>query len=492
MGAEAKQGCSRCSCRTFFRGMTSPLLLSFIWFLVTLYFNSVLSIEAERQGGNNNPILEDEGFEELGSQIDIFDLPNYMLFALLGATLIRFLPIWPCVKPAMFWMILRRWFFLEGVIFILRGFSVAMTSVPAPSALCTSTATGNVWIEAIYITFGKHHTCADCMFSGHTAAITLLVMMWTHYSRGEELAICFGSRRGIITNNVDAAGDPVGWKIIDLPLWAYAIVSYWIIIVTRFHYSHDVFIGFLVTYFLFNAYHFYIKALAMRQGSMFSRFMRWFEGLNLSHENLVKEQDLESAGQHRGFTSTGPLQSPRGASLTQTALALGQDATKDNVLFLSKGVPPVATLLPVSYLEGREYYRAGEPNARDQLRLGLGAKDQNEVDRRYAADAARAKDEEEDSQVMHNPHGGPVPIGGYEQPQTQSNSVSSMAPVRVHTGAPDATGFGANVGAGAAYPQLGGDAARHNYQQPAPILVTGEHAQQERREVEREHGVRLS
>jgi len=77
------------------------------------------------------------------------------------------------------------------------------------------------------------------MFSGHTAATTLLVMMWTHYSRGEELAICFGPCRGVLTSNVDAAGDPMGWKLFDLVLWAYAIVLYWVILVTRFHYSND-------------------------------------------------------------------------------------------------------------------------------------------------------------------------------------------------------------------------------------------------------------
>jgi hypothetical protein len=162
IGAELRQGCSRFVHAPFHslcHRMAGPLLLSFVWFLVTLYFNNVLSITAERQGNRLDPTLPDEGHEELGDQIHEFHLPDYMLYALLCTTAFRFLPIWPCVKPAMWWMIVRRWFFLEGVIFFLRGFSVAMTGVPQPNPTCVTTATGSVWSEGIYIAFGIHHTC---------------------------------------------------------------------------------------------------------------------------------------------------------------------------------------------------------------------------------------------------------------------------------------------------------------------------------------------
>lgn len=185
-------------------------------------------------------------------KVGIEKLADYLLYGYLALFIFRFLPLWPCVKPAISFMIIRRWLFIEGIIFFFRGATVAMTSHPAPNTTCVSTATeGSIWSEAVYITFAKHHTCADCMFSGHTAAVTLITLMWTHYSRGEELAVCCGTHQGCITPNVDAAGDPMGWKLIDIPLWAWSLFVYYMIIATRFHYSSDVFMGFCLTYFFF-------------------------------------------------------------------------------------------------------------------------------------------------------------------------------------------------------------------------------------------------
>lgn len=201
-------------------------MFAFWWFIAALYWNGVASVATGRTGGINDPTLRDQGFSF--PKYQNYDLNNYLLFATVGVTLIRFLPIWPCTKPALARTILRRWLFLEGLLFWFRAVSVVVTSQPKPDPECEATATESVWVEAIYITFGKTYTCADCMFSGHTAAVTLFAMIWTHYSRGEEFAICFGKKQGIITANVDAAGDPMGVKLIDIVAWAWAIhIYYW-------------------------------------------------------------------------------------------------------------------------------------------------------------------------------------------------------------------------------------------------------------------------
>jgi hypothetical protein len=285
-----------------------------------------------------------------------------------------------------------------------------------------------------------------------------------------------------------------------------------------------VFVGFFTTYFLFKAYHFYVKALATRQGSFFSRFMRWFEGINLAQENLQKEQDLETGGAIMGATTaTGTTgmgvgdgnNDPRarpscthvhrhgrrrgdatydpnaacGAAVFAQALALGQEATKDNVIWTGADNAPPALLLPVSYLEGREYYRAGAPDSAASLRLGLPLNEQqhmatttttnnNHHNKHDSQTQGLTHDKDEGSVQLRQP-GDPVP---YES-QTE---MAAMAPVRVHTG-------GQAMGAGSVE-DLGPEAAppQHNFQQPAPVLAPGEHAQQELREVEREHGVRLT
>jgi hypothetical protein len=239
---EAHGGLAQCSI------LTVPRLLS-------CSPPSVLSVVSERGGNRLDPPLRDQGFS-LG-HFDAFHLPDYLLYGMIGATVLRFAPIWPCARPAVTAMIFRRWLLIEAVIFFFRGFSVAMTSVPQPNPDCVSTATGSVWWEGLRLVFGQTTTCGDCMFSGHTAAVTLLALIWTHYSRGEEFAVCCGRRR-LITASTDAAGDPMGWKLVDFFVWAYAIMVYYFIITTRFHYSSDVFIGFTITYFFFRYYHFYI------------------------------------------------------------------------------------------------------------------------------------------------------------------------------------------------------------------------------------------
>jgi hypothetical protein len=287
-----------------------------------------------------------------------------------------------------------------------------------------------------------------------------------------------------------------------------------------------VFVGFFTTYFLFKAYHFYVKALATRQGSFFSRFMRWFEGINLAQENLQKEQDLETGGAGGvtacATTDTGTADmvgnnDPRarpscthvhrhgrrrtgdatydpnaacGAAVFAQALALGQEATKDNVIWTGADKAPPALLLPVSYLEGREYYRAGAPDSAASLRLGLPPNAQqhmattttttnnNHHNKHDSLTQGFAHDKDEDSVQLRQP-GDPAP---YES-QTE---MAAMAPVRVHTGQ------AVNVGAGSVADMTEAAPPQHNFQQPAPVLAPGEHAQQELREVEREHGVRLT
>jgi hypothetical protein len=87
------------------------------------------------------------------------------------------------------------------------------------------------------------------MYSGHTAGITLCVLMWTHYSKGEEWKVCCGDRRPYLTPNLDAVGDPATCSLTAVLAWAFAATGFFFIIATHFHYSNDVFIGLIITQF---------------------------------------------------------------------------------------------------------------------------------------------------------------------------------------------------------------------------------------------------
>jgi len=47
-------------------------------------------------------------------------------------------------------------------------------------------------------------------------------------------------------------------------------------ILTRFHYSIDIFLGIVLTCLTFKLYHHYIRTMKERQG-IFPRFLKWFE-----------------------------------------------------------------------------------------------------------------------------------------------------------------------------------------------------------------------
>lgn len=183
----------------------------------------------------------------------------------------------------------------------------------------------------------------------------------------------------------------------------------------------------MITWLLFHVYHFYIKSLAMRRGSLFSRFMRWFEGINLAVENLQAEHDLE-----QGNVAVNALPTKG----EENALRAGAAMTKDNAMLGGDdGVTAVAAL-PVSYLEGNDYYRAGID------------KDSQKSEADREANARRWRS----SSTVQGP---------FEQEATIPRRFASDSEV-------DAA------------------APLHNHQLPVPVIVTGEHAAQEYRDVQRE------
>lgn len=83
---------------------------------------------------------------------------------------------------------------------------------------------------------------------------------------------------GWFSPKLDATGDPVSFYLTSLLVWLFTIVGYLFIIATRFHYTVDVFLGFLLSLLTWKTYHYYIKTLAERRNIVITRFFLWFEG----------------------------------------------------------------------------------------------------------------------------------------------------------------------------------------------------------------------
>lgn len=159
-------------------------------------------VQCGADGTQRCPPLPDLG-HDLFPRIESVAICDYWLYAVVGLTIVRFSPFF--VSKSLSLVMLRRWLFLQGSLFWMRGISVAITRQSVPQENCVTTALGNHWVEGIYIMLGIHVTCGDIMFSGHTAGITLCVMLWTHYSKGEEWRPCCGDSRPFFTPNLDAA-----------------------------------------------------------------------------------------------------------------------------------------------------------------------------------------------------------------------------------------------------------------------------------------------
>lgn len=161
-------------------------------------------------------ILPDLGFSMLG-YIDAPSAPSIVVNFAVLFTLIYML------RTPHFIVVTRRFFFIHGILFLMRAVSVALTRYPSPAPHCSPVAfTTNLFVTAAIIMSGTLHTCSDCMFSGHAACLTLLALFIINYTNPSRLT--------------------------RFVVYAYGAVGCLLLIVTHFHYSVDVFIGVVVAY----------------------------------------------------------------------------------------------------------------------------------------------------------------------------------------------------------------------------------------------------
>jgi len=141
------------------------------------------------------------------------------------------------------------------------------------------------WIDAFFILAGQQSTCADVLFSGHTCNMTLCGMVWHKYSHivpltgCDPLKICLAWISGAPVDEIESSHVGGGLQrctTTKLFIWVWIGIGYLIIIATRFHYSVDVFIGLLLSVFLFKYYHIYIQSSHMRN-NWWNKMLCWLE-----------------------------------------------------------------------------------------------------------------------------------------------------------------------------------------------------------------------
>lgn len=161
------------------------------------------------------------------------------------------------------WTILRRTILCLGTLYSIRGVSIICTVLPNPAKECVSSVFAgdrmSILMDAWYIALRWKLTCADVLYSGHSVDLTLCLLIWRNYSQ-----LCPNPRFPY----TEAFGKTVA------TLWCF--MCYLLIIITHFHYTVDVWIGFWLTYFVWNFYHEAIKSSPFFETRFFN-FLTWME-----------------------------------------------------------------------------------------------------------------------------------------------------------------------------------------------------------------------
>jgi hypothetical protein len=139
-----------------------PFIFSIIFFLISLYINSLVQVWADRNSPYWIPALPDIGHRLL-PYWTYFSINNYYLFTSFILVIIRYI-----FQHDVRLNVFRRWLFLQAVMFFMRSISIYVTSLSVPLPGCNTTAVGSPPVEAFYIMFLIHATCGDVLFSGHT------------------------------------------------------------------------------------------------------------------------------------------------------------------------------------------------------------------------------------------------------------------------------------------------------------------------------------
>lgn len=185
--------------------------------------------------------LHDRGFTIFPDLTDMRSwLPDMLLTSLLGLTLL-FNVFW-IHKPRMEYqgfVVARRMLWMLVTLYFFRTWSFLVTTVPSPLRGCTGKylpedITPREMVPGYIKLIGQMATgsvtaCTDNIYSGHTSLITILVMTSIMYSG-------------------------LNWFKVYATIHGAAALS--TILITRLHYTVDVYIALLVASFIFLNYHF--------------------------------------------------------------------------------------------------------------------------------------------------------------------------------------------------------------------------------------------
>lgn len=203
------------------------LLFSLIAYIIFIYIMTVMSNIASYLSPINMKPLNDVGFRiiPMMNYLHLTDLSILISLSITWTMIVLFdkKPITSSIR------ILQN----SCLISMFRTFTIAITSFPDPRSNCSR-------IEGNFLTTFVLHRCGDCMFSGHTASVTILALHWISVKRSryclEKFGILYYFCKCI--------------SIICVPLGIWAIIS------NRTHYSVDVIVSLIISITTWISWHY--------------------------------------------------------------------------------------------------------------------------------------------------------------------------------------------------------------------------------------------
>ncbi len=303
------RACAACTCwrdclglrwnlRNTRRFVSWQFCATMLYAFACVYFNTLMQVRAEKRSRTFRALpikynftiadehtfttLPDIGFDILPMVHDAW-LADVMVGLLVALTQCRF-----SLTP-MGATILRRWAFLLGSLFFLRGISIIVTMLPNPLKACKSDALDHEpAFAAVLILTGQIVTCGDVLFSGHTVNIVMAGLVWQTYSHkaGVQLLkpnVCpalFDPIAALCCKNRPAeneVGHLVRATTAKILVWVFVTAGMLVIIATRFHYTIDVFIGFCLCFFIWKLYHYYCLTIYVDKEKYINKLLMWLE-----------------------------------------------------------------------------------------------------------------------------------------------------------------------------------------------------------------------
>ncbi|KAF9163260.1 hypothetical protein BGX21_011115 [Mortierella sp. AD011] len=208
-------------------GRTFISLVFFIVVCIGMAFCNQFSDHRWVTTDYTNVLLEDRGFDifpalKSNTSANIFVMTS-IVFTVIGMALI-------CPNWTERGIILRRVFWVVGILSVYRALTLSVTTMPTPKEHCdpaTARGFGPMFWIALQMIPGTVEACTDDIFSGHTVFMVTSAIQWRLYCKN---------------------------KWITYFTYIYITIGLYFVVATRLHYSVDVILAIFITYGVWSLY----------------------------------------------------------------------------------------------------------------------------------------------------------------------------------------------------------------------------------------------